>query len=269
MLTGTPTVGTDPRSSLSQLHRLLGFLREPALGLAPRAEWNARVLAPFLAGAEAGEAALLHVLRPIMVRHTKKDLHLPDPRILVSPWDGRRKWVREGPHSQTERQYVDAVFSDAAAHVLGRVRDARLGAPPSRPVKAVVYASGAADLEQFGHHVILPLKQEYEAAGYGAAHAEAVANEAVALHYVSDGRDYRASELSRFRYDSVRCRTCTACGLANDEDAGGDRCSRPLIQVRAESSAEEGGYSLAAPFTAPLQHPIHPILCGASPHTPL
>ena len=34
--------------------------------------------------------------------------------------------------------------------------------------------------------------------------SEAVANEAVALHYVSDGRDYRSAELGRFRTDVNR-----------------------------------------------------------------
>ena len=107
MLSGTPTVGTDERASLAQLHKLLAFLREPDLGLQPRRQFEQQVELPFLRREPHAEARLLRVLQPIMVRHTKEDVHLPDPKVLPAEWDGRMAWDRS---QLTERQHVDAVF---------------------------------------------------------------------------------------------------------------------------------------------------------------
>ena len=263
VLSGTPTVGTDERASLLQLHQLLAFLREPELGLQPRRQWVSRLERPFLRREPAAEAHVLRVLLPIMVRHTKEDVRLPDPKVYGEAWDGRRTWHRG---LQTERQHVDDVFKGAAERVLSRLlaaraggaRGAREGAERSagdlreiggamewrearsgssalarRPVKAIVYADGSRDLEQFQHFLVQGWAREHRT-------SEAVANEAVALHYVSDGRDYRASELSRFRHNSLRCRECPSCGLLNDEHDAGDRCTRFLITARIDATPAVG-----------------------------
>ena len=224
VLSGTPTVGTDERASLRQMHTLLGFLREPTLGLAPHRDFERTIAQPFLRGDLSAEARLLGVLQPIMVRHTKEDIRLPDPKVLSTEWDGRRHWDRA---SQTEREHVDKVFEAAAEHVLNSLLTARRLESSGRPTKAIVYADGSADLEQFQHFIVRGWQRLH-------GHANsAAANEAVALHYVSDGRDYRASELSRFRHNKLRCRECARCGLLNDEhDGGGERCTRFLINVR-------------------------------------
>jgi hypothetical protein len=235
VLSGTPTVGSSEKDALSQLHRLLAFLREPEFGLVPPPQWNTRMGAPFLGGAPSAEPALLRLLRPIMVRHTKEDIDLPDPRVLRIEWDGRSERSADGEQAWdksrlSERQHVDAVFRGAAERVLARVVAARKRASACRPVKAIVYAEGKADLEQFQHFLVQ---------GWAREHGVSldVANEAVALHYVSNGRDYRASELGRFRHNKLRCRECPRCGLLNDEHDASDRCARPLINVRFDPVA--------------------------------
>lgn len=100
VLSGTPTVGTDEKASLSQLHQLLAFLREPELGLSSRRHWQQTVEAPFLRGETEAEGRLLRVLQPIMVRHTKEDVNIPDPRVLPREWDGRQRQAADASNGQ-------------------------------------------------------------------------------------------------------------------------------------------------------------------------
>ena len=121
VLSGTPTVGTDVKKSLAQLHNLLRFLREPEFGLGTLAKFMQRVGQPFLADTDGARARLLALLRPLMVRHTKKDLRLPEPvwlpeQNLCLPWD---------PSSCTEQQWVSATCRHAAEHIVASLAEPR------------------------------------------------------------------------------------------------------------------------------------------------
>lgn len=244
VLSGTPTVGADVRASLTQLHCLLRFLREPCYGLSPRSKWDRLVGAPFLAAGSAASEPLLSALRPVMVRHTKADLRLAPPRIhpeanVTMHWD-------KAVHS--ERQYVAGVFQRAAQHILHALAQPRAEAAralaaaapracaapahSARPVKAVVFSRFINDLEQVGHFM-------YEAEG----------DERVCQHY----GDFRSTELSRFRNGATRVRHCPRCHYENEYSASGDKCTRTLVEVTYDPTpAVPAGTALGAAAGAAL-----------------
>lgn len=218
VLSGTPTVGSNVKDALHQVHNLLRFLREPTYGLSPVSKWDRAVANVFASGAPSGRTALLNVLRPLMVRHTKADLRLPPPRYLPE-WHGVVPW----PPGATERAWVAATFRRAAVHIVERLREPRREAARGhgRPVKAVVFSRYINDLEQVGHGL-------YELEG----------DEAVAQHFGS----FRSAELSRFRNSVTRYRVCPRCGFHNEQDmASGHKCARQLLIVK---------YDVAAPALA-------------------
>lgn len=77
-MTGTPTVGTQPRHQLDQLRNLMSFLRHPRFLHDPTV-WEDTVERPFLRGGEGSAQSVLEMLSPLMVRHTKPHLRLRDP----------------------------------------------------------------------------------------------------------------------------------------------------------------------------------------------
>ena len=247
VLSGTPTVGRSVGDALGQMHNLLRFLREPTYGLTKHAEWARKVATPFAQGEAPGghgraarggvtfaaaRAELLSVLRPIMVRHTKKDLQLPEP-IVLPEWNGTlalpegAHWLRGHgpprllfPTKAAEKLWVSAVFRNAAQYIVSSLaaarRDARADGANARQVKAVVFSRYINDLEQVGSHL-------YESEGDGC----------VAQHFGS----LRSTELSRFRNGRTRYRCCPRCGFDNEETSLGDRCSKPLIEVCFDEDA--------------------------------
>ena len=242
VLSGTPTVGTSLRGALRQLHNLLRFLREPQYGLGSLQRFMGALGTPFVGSEPRAREGLLRLLQPVMVRHatrdliehaprarvhactphvpgmrlacmqvrhTKKDLHLPEP-VWLPEYDGVRPWDRRV--HKTEPEWTASVFQQAAEHVVASLAEPRrlVRAGGSRPVKAVVFSRFINDLEQVGHHLTL---SEGDAA--------------VAQHY----GQLRSTELSRFRNGKAVYRACPRCGFANDETTVGDRCGRRLLEI--------------------------------------
>ena len=89
-MSGTPTVGSSTAHALQQLHRLMQFLREPTYGISAAGTrlWAREVARPAkqqhsVEQQQLARHALLSVLQPLMVRHTKADLQLPPPHHVA------------------------------------------------------------------------------------------------------------------------------------------------------------------------------------------
>lgn len=108
VMTGTPTVGTEPRHQLEQLQNLMKFLRHPRFLHDPTV-WEDTVERPYLRGGEGATQSVLEILSPLMVRHTKPHLRLKDPRFTehrsVLPRAPRGKG-EGGSESEEERVEV-------------------------------------------------------------------------------------------------------------------------------------------------------------------
>ena len=131
-MSGTPTVDGEgtagAEGALMQLHRLLAFLREPSYGLEPaggqgpggEALWRREVAAALTRDPAAVRARLTALLQPLMVRHTKADLQLPEP-VRLPLWEA---WL---PRQLDEHQvaYTGRVCDHAAQHVVEVMTAAR------------------------------------------------------------------------------------------------------------------------------------------------
>ena len=234
VVSGTPTTGDidDPAATtkhLDQLQKLMKWLRHPDYGLdvdprldgaaaaaasatAKKKRWAA-VAEPFAkaaaglgdgAAGEAARAAVVDLLRTVVVRHRKEDLELPKPvienvEIEVEPVAGE---------SDTDFQWrVDCAMADHVAKTLRRGRDA--GNNP----KMAVFSQHEGDLQSVAEAL-------YDRLG-----ASCIAEFDVRrLGHATSTR-----ELVRFRYDEARTRTCPVCG--SEEDADAKLCGRTLIEV--------------------------------------
>ena len=178
-MSGTPTVGNSVLSAegaLAQLERLLSFLREPTYGVGPAAlspydeirersgngQWQRDMSKPMARLEAAVVGRLEGLLQPLMVRHTKADLRLPEP-IWLPTHDASLSKV-EG---ESELAFTARVCRGAATHIIETMRRAREewrrqeatplsprgrggGGAPRRapPPKAVVFSEFENDLEQ-------------------------------------------------------------------------------------------------------------------------
>ena len=241
VMSGTPVGARGKVAQLWQLQRLLAFLREPNYGVVMRVE------SPYLepagkgaADAEAeGERAFARLivrpaaaddtrkrgvarsrlegtLKPLMVRHRKCDLQLPEPIFLPPYVATLSKLPDEEGTMLGQRHYTNRVCTRAADHVAAVMDEARhawsscsLGPEP----KAVVFSEFDNDLSQVSSCLVASL-----------------GNEAVAEHWGA----YRSTELARFRHGRQSCRVCPRCGFENDLQVEHHRCDRFLFEVVLE-----------------------------------
>ena len=100
IMSGTPTVGkavVGAGGALVQLERLLRFLREPRYGVAAAGgakRWARDVSGPVARAADGATTKLIDLLQPLVVRHTKADLSLPEP-IWRPVWSAVRSRMEE------------------------------------------------------------------------------------------------------------------------------------------------------------------------------
>ncbi|KAL1522752.1 hypothetical protein AB1Y20_017724 [Prymnesium parvum] len=226
VMSGTPTAGravAGHDGAIAQLGRLLGFLREPKYGLGLLEEarrrrasslWHREVAKPMLSADAKVVPTLVLLLQPLMVRHTKADLHLPEPIFLPVLEASLNRAVGE-----RERDFTARVCRNVAAHVLAVMREARherKRISPSKssraalPAKAVVYSDFQNDLEQVINWLV-----------------QMEGNEKVAQHW----GDFRSTELARFRTGRTSFRECPRCGFHNEQQVRGDSCDRPLLDI--------------------------------------
>ena len=176
VMSGTPVGAGGQTQQLVQLQRLLSFLREPQFGVVMRDEslyrehhhsreaeaeraFDKRVLKPASSHdarrREQARAELAGVLTPLMVRHRKADLKLPEP-IHLPPFVATLAKLPEELTLgfQGQRAYTNRVCEHGAEHVIAvmdAARDSwrreshRLGAPEP---KAVVFSEFDNDLSQ-------------------------------------------------------------------------------------------------------------------------
>mmetsp|Transcript_7966 Transcript_7966/g.20897 ORF Transcript_7966/g.20897 Transcript_7966/m.20897 type:complete len:478 (+) Transcript_7966:269-1702(+) len=257
-MSGTPIVGNEMLSAegaIAQLERLLSFLREPTYGVDTSAtspydemerrngsRWKAQIAKPMARLEEEGAARLSSLLQPLMVRHTKADLRLPEP-IWLPTYDASLAKV----DGESERAFTSRVSRHAAQHILDTMHAARaewraqepqhqlLLSPRARaaarrapPPKAVVFSEFENDLEQVNHWM-----------------TQLAGEEAVAYHF----GEFRSTELARFRNGRTSYRRCPRCSFHNDAQVNADTCDRRLLDVMLESHDAEH-VSLHAELTA-------------------
>ena len=72
-MSGTPTIGCRSAEALTQLQRLLCFLRHPIYGLGTigASRWRKEISIPFLQREKEGFDKLVELLKDVIVRHTK------------------------------------------------------------------------------------------------------------------------------------------------------------------------------------------------------
>ena len=85
VLSGTPTKDVDLKTSLKTLSGLLRYMRHPAFGEAKRGDvssfqaWRSLVSSPFLDKKATGYWRLKGILRSLMAKTSKADVHIPKP----------------------------------------------------------------------------------------------------------------------------------------------------------------------------------------------
>lgn len=90
VMTGTPSPNTLQSADLLYLHGLLVFLRNQPYGRPDGTAWNRAIAAPFEKNQLAGFYRLQHLLKRIMIRHTKDSIRdkLPQPvrrTVVIAP----------------------------------------------------------------------------------------------------------------------------------------------------------------------------------------
>ena len=153
IMSGTPTVGKSvvgAGGALVQLERLLRFLREPRYGVAAAGgakRWARDVSGPVARAADGATTKLIDLLQPLVVRHTKADLSLPEP-VWRPVWSAVRSRMQE----EGEVAFTSRVCRGAAEHILQVMGDARgewrRQERRGRAPKAVVFSEFQNDLEQ-------------------------------------------------------------------------------------------------------------------------
>ena len=153
IMSGTPTVGkavVGAGGALVQLERLLRFLREPRYGVAAAGgakRWARDVSGPVARAADGATTKLIDLLQPLVVRHTKADLSLPEPTWLPV-WSAVRTRMEE----EGEVAFTSRVCRGAAEHILQVMGEARgewrRQERRGRAPKAVVFSEFQNDLEQ-------------------------------------------------------------------------------------------------------------------------
>ena len=220
--------------SLTQVHRLLGFLREPTYGIGASGGklWQKQIVRELSPRPADVRARLTALLKPLMVRHTKADLQLPAP-IRLPTWEGYLPKL----DGEADRVYTNRVCANAADHISTVMAAARReyraqlqaartgvgvatgpagaaagGAALQRPrePKAVVFSEFINDLEQVTSLLV-----------------QSVGQEAVAQHWGV----FRSTELAAFRNGKTTYRQCPRCGFHNDVHVKADCCDRRLIEV--------------------------------------
>jgi len=249
VMTGTPTVGSDPRGQLAQLQNLLRFLRHPQYGVPgeeAESAWEEVVESYMDGGGEESHATVLELLQGGMVRHTKSQLQLKEPEFRdvsrVLPREAplehggvfatyRENYEKEIQHKKQAKKLLLGHPSEAyskweaaqAAEVWQDLYDARDGYHKALHIievmaefgprtKALVFAENWADLNYTAHWLTV-LKGD----------------DAVAQHH---GR-LRSAALQAFRYDRKHVVRCPTCG--HEEEVTGvkkPRCSRTFLLVK-------------------------------------
>ena len=115
---------------------------------------------------------------PLLVRHTKADLRLPEP-VHLPTFDASLTRV-EPSSAEGQRAFTARVTRHAATHVLGTVQRARdeyraaqrAGAAGAREPKAVIFSEFENDLEQVPDACLPPRHASLRHSASPAAHVQ-------------------------------------------------------------------------------------------------
>jgi hypothetical protein len=211
------TIKAARKDICEHIHYLIAFLRHETYS--NRSAWKKDIENAFLSFNEGRcnveDLHLFHLLKSVMVRHTKKDLNLPPPQR--SDW-----WlpsmpdvifpVPSGQYDKDLASYnVESTRNEAgltvkSAHFAGRIMEVvckareqwRQGVGDDRrPVKAIVFAESVDFLHEVGHYFVTHLHGR---------------NHAVAEHW----GNMRNTELSRFRNNLRSYKFCHICHRENE-----------------------------------------------------
>ena len=198
IMSGTPTVGSNTRASLMQIHRLLTFLRHPNYLLqSSAAKFDTEIVDPFLRGNQAAFNKLVQLLTPIVIRHSKKDLSLYEPirtradlDFIEPPIDDKVNLIGDEVKFYTMANHILNVHSK----VQKDYKEAVVQGMKKRKPKFILFAKDEESLQLIAHYLYLSLGDSYICEHWG---------------------EYRSCELSRFRHSKRKLRICPLCGYSN------------------------------------------------------
>jgi len=276
VMSGTPTTGTRSSAALTQIQRLLVFLRHEKWGVGPDAsiQWQRLVAQPFLRQNHLARELLETTLRQIMIRHTKKDLHLFVPirhSVVLDAVEEERALAEK-----TVDPNVAAVVSNSANN---DGDDNEIDKLKAKYIYTTIHSANAAwrkNVSKNARHTIIQgeaddmkpsmrytLTQERllrppkvivfstdkaHLAGVGHFLYLWMGDRGVCEHGGSNdetigaqARKYisemRSAELSRFRTSKRKYRMCPLCGGENFI-TGGSACTKTLILVEYDIPEE-------------------------------
>eukprot|EP01035_Chromulina_nebulosa_P017760 gene17760-23360_t len=213
VMTGTPTTGTNSQIALTQLQKLLKFLRHDRFGIDDNKtnksavkKWYDIIMRPLLIQNEFSWNELLNLLKSTLVRHTKEDLKLFEPIKSLVVLDAIHDY--DNPLEEDTRGIDRAMAKYISETILNAKLDYQRNIRLSnqsfgfqnmnniRKPKAIVFSQHKSDLQGVGHFLYLDPR---------------LGNSSVCEH---DGT-FKSAELSRFRHSKKKFRICPLCGHEN------------------------------------------------------
>lgn len=277
IMSGTPTTGAHSEVGLYQVFQILSFLRHPLYtamdGKITDVKWRKEIVEPCLMQEPEAWAKVKALLRDIMVRHTKQDIHLFEPiNVTVnldgmpdpSDPEGEAKMLRidrakahyisetirqalkdwketlKTPYFQVAHRYRRSLSAAGGQRLV--VDDTMIDEDDrrhqqllfkARRPKAIVFSQHWSDLQGVGHFLYMMLGESHVCEHTGV---------------------YQSAELSRFRHSKRKYRVCPMCGYRNLITSG-TQCDRNLILVEyidvpATPNMGGGGSTFAATAAA-------------------
>jgi len=269
VMSGTPTTGTRSSAALIQIQRLLVFLRHERWGVGPDAsmQWQRLVAQPFLRQDHVARELLETTLRQIMIRHTKKDLHLFVPirhTVVLDAEDDERALLEKtgdpsvaavisNPANQDEDD--NEIDKLKAKYIYSMINAANVAwrKNVSKTARQMIAQGEASSVQPSLHQalsqerllrppkVIIFSTDKAHLAGVGHFLYLWMGDRGVCEHGGSNdetigiqARKYisemRSAELSRFRTSKRKYRICPLCGGENFI-TGGAACTKSLVLV--------------------------------------
>lgn len=231
IMSGTPTTGAHSDVGLYQLFHILSLLRHPLYtdmdGQHTTVKWKKEIVEPCLMQLPTAWDNVKDILREIMVRHTKQDIHLfapihmtvnlegmPDPSDPVEEArmlrvDRSKAYYIAETIRSCLKTYKATVNTSSYRTVAARRSLSRYTAGQTlneldkrqqqmlfnaRRPKAIVFSQHWSDLQGVGHFLYMMLGENHVCEHTGA---------------------FQSAELSRFRHSKRKYRVCPMCGHRN------------------------------------------------------
>jgi len=273
VMSGTPTTGTQSSAALTQIQRLLVFLRHEKWGVGADAsrQWQRLVAQPFLRQDHIARELLETILRQTMIRHTKKDLRLFEPirhTVVLDAEEDKRSLAEKTSDPRVSAVVSNPANNDEDDNEIDKLKAKYIYATiqaanavwrqnVSKGVRKMAESNNAKNSLQQAltqERLLRPAKvivfstDKSHLAGVGHFLYLWLGDRGVCEHGGSNdetigtqARKYisemRSAELSRFRTSKRKYRVCPLCGGENFI-TGGPACTKTLLLVEYDLPPE-------------------------------